>query len=103
MRKNVSTRYKEKKVKKKISVMKIVGILFMTYFLLTIADQQTQINKYNSQITMYETNINNTNSLTSYYSKQKTNIKSDEYIENVAREKLGYIKPNEKIFVDANR
>ena len=38
-----------------------------------------------------------------YYKSKKTNIETDEYIEEVAREDLGYVKPYEKIFVDANK
>lgn len=35
--------------------------------------------------------------------KQMKNINSDEYIEKVAREKLGMVKKNERIYVDVNR
>ncbi len=35
--------------------------------------------------------------------KQMKNINSDEYIEKVAREKLGMVKKNERVYVDVNR
>jgi cell division protein FtsB len=35
--------------------------------------------------------------------KQKDIINSDEYIEKIAREKLGMVKKGEKIFVDVNK
>lgn len=35
--------------------------------------------------------------------KQKEEVNSDQYIEKVAREKLGLVKPGEKVFVDIGR
>lgn len=35
--------------------------------------------------------------------EQKKTVKSDEYIEKIAREKLGLVKSGEKVFVDINR
>ncbi len=93
-----------KKVQKKnINIIHIISVLFCIYFVYTMFDQQIKINNYNSQIEMYEKDIETKNNLVEYYSKQSQNTQSDEYIESVAREKLGYIKPYEKIFVDANR
>lgn len=81
----------------------VVALAFIVYFGYTFIDQQIQINKYNSQIQMYEADIASKTSLVEYYDSQKSNIMSDEYIENVARDILGYVKPYEKIFIDANR
>lgn len=86
-----------------INFFHIIAIAFVVYFAYTMFDQQLQINKYNSQIEMYENDIENKNKLVEYYSSQKTNISSDEYIEKVARDTLGYVKPYEKIFIDANK
>ncbi|MDP4183316.1 MAG: septum formation initiator family protein [Bacillota bacterium] len=35
--------------------------------------------------------------------KQKKMINSDEYMEKMAREKLGMVKKNEKVYIDINR
>ena len=35
--------------------------------------------------------------------KQIKNINSDEYIEKVAREKLGMVKKHERVYIDINR
>ena len=56
-----------------------------------------------SDLEMYTADIENKRELVNYYNNQKGNTKSDEYIENVARESLGYVKPYEKIFIDANK
>lgn len=92
-----------KKDKKNINFIHFLGIIFCSYFVYTMYVQQIQINNYDSQIEMYKSDIKAKNDLVEYFSNQKQNIQSDEYIENVAREKLGYVKPYEKIFVDANR
>lgn len=87
----------------KIKFIHIISLSFILYFAYTMFDQQLQINKYNSQIEMYQSDIESKNKLVEYYSSQKTNIASDEYIEKVARDSLGYVKPYEKIFIDANK
>lgn len=89
--------------KKKIRPVMIVLFVFSIYFVYTFIEQQVQINKYDSEIEMYTADIENKRELVNYYNNQKGNTKSDEYIENVARESLGYVKPYEKIFIDANK
>ena len=92
---------KNRKGKMRISIL--IPILFIGYCGYTLFDQQLQINKYNSQISMYEKEIESKNELITYYNDQKNNINSDEYIEEVTRESLGLVKPYEKIFIDANK
>lgn len=92
-----------KKRKKKIRLFHVAVFVFVMYFIYTLYDQQLQINKYDSQIDMYNADIKNKKDLKEYYNGQKVNIDSDEYIEKIARESLGYVKPYEKIFIDANR
>lgn len=92
-----------KRSKSRINMIHIFFICFFLYFAYTILQQQFQISKYNSQISMYESEIESKNSLVKYYSEQKSSITSDEYIEQIARETLGYVKPYEKVFIDANK
>ena len=81
-----------KKRKKKIRVFHIIVFAFVLYFVYTLYDQQIQMNKYDSQIEMYTSDIKSKTELKEYYSGQKVNINSDEYIEKIARESLGYVK-----------
>lgn len=95
-----------KKIKRKSKGTKILIVslvVFSLYFVYTIYDQQIQINKYNSQIEMYKSEIASKKELTAYYKEQSQNIESAEYIEQVARDTLGYVKPHEKIFIDTNK
>ena len=52
---------------------------------------------------MYQKEIDAKKNLIEYYNNQNDNINSDEYIESVARDKLGLVKPYEKVYVDANK
>ena len=99
-RENVNNKINKKK---KIRPIMIVLFTFSIYFVYTFIEQQVQINKYDSEIEMYTADIENKRELVNDYNNQKGNTKSDEYIENVARESLGYVKPYEKIFIDANK
>lgn len=89
--------------KRKISFTSMVFVLVATYFVTTFIDQQISINRYNTQIEMYKADISNKEALTKYYDEQQGNVETDEYIEQVARESLGLVKPYEKIFVDVNK
>lgn len=93
----------KKAVKKRLNMFTIFCVVFVGYFVYTLFDQQIQINKYDSQIEMYTAEINSKKQETVYYKEQKSNLNTTEYIENVARESLGYVKPYEKIFVDTNK
>lgn len=96
---------KEKNVKKlrENKAIKIIFLIMSVYFISTFFTQQISINKYNSQIKMYKADIANKEALTKYYDSQKNNISSDKYIEQIARDSLGLVKPYEKIFVDVNK
>jgi cell division protein FtsB len=89
--------------KGKISFTGIIFVLVGVYFVTTFIDQQISINKYNSQIEMYEQDIANKEALSKYYDEQQDSVETDEYIEQVARDSLGLVKPYEKIFVDVNK
>ena len=52
---------------------------------------------------MYTKEIESKQNLVEYYNNKNENIKSDEYIESVAREKLGLVKPYETVYIDSNK
>ena len=88
---------------KKIKLSFVIMFAFVVYFGYTFCQQQIKLNSYNSKIETYRADIENSNKLIEYYKNQKTNINTDEYMEEVARENLGYVKPYEKIFIDSNK
>lgn len=89
--------------KRRIGFAGSVLVLVSIYFVTTFVDQQISINRYSSQIEVYQQDIANKEALTKYYSEKQENVATDEYIEQVARESLGLVKPYEKIFVDVNK
>lgn len=90
----------KKEKKKKVSVP-AVAVSLVTVFLLAkgvmqqpqITENKEKIEELNSQIAQQEQKIDNLEEL-------KSKVNTDEYIEKVAREKLGLIKENEILFVD---
>ncbi len=103
MRKQKKEQQKLKKQTKRINYFRIITVFIVAYFLYTMYNQQIQINKYNSQIAMYSSNIESTQEKIDDYKSQESSISTDEYMEKVAREQLGYVKPYEKIFIDVNK
>ena len=102
----------KKREEQKVEVVKKDGknkiiilclFIFVIYFIYTFFEQQTQINKYNSQIEVYNNEIKSKKEQIEYYKNQIDSTDSDEYIEQVARDSLGYVKPYEKVFVDTNK
>ena len=96
-------RTKVKKRKKSLNIVQIISVVFVAYFGVTFFNQQLKINKYNSQIEMYTEEIEAKQYLIDYYNEQSENISTDEYIESVAREKLGLVMPYETVYVDSNK
>ena len=89
-----------KKRKKSLNIIHVISIAFIAYFGITFFNQQLKLNKYNSQIEMY---TEAKQYLVEYYNNKNENISTDEYIESVAREKLGLVKPYETVYVDSNK
>ncbi len=78
----------------------VVAFAFVVYSVVTIISQASQI-KTNKEI------INTQNEQLAYEQKRSqeldeetAKIGTDEFIEKQAKEKLGYVKSNEKIFYD---
>lgn len=94
---------KKKKVKKSQTGIMILSSLIIIYFISLIYDQQITINNYNSQIEMYETEIAKNTEIQEDLISDDENLSEDAYIEKIAREELGLVKPYEKIFIDISQ
>ena len=77
-----------------------VLVLFMASMIFRGLMQIPQIEKNRETITSLNEQIEYEKRRTEEIEELKGKVNSDEYIEKVAREKLGYIKQNEKIFID---
>mgnify|MGYP000625809339 FL=1 len=93
-------------MKKKIFtniLKKILIIAFILYFVFTLIKQQQTLNSYANQKAKYNEDIEVAEDEQEELQKTKDNINSDEYIEQVAREKLGMYYPNERVYIDVEK
>ena len=72
------------------------------YSTVTMIEQQKILSAKNNELKSVQSKIDEERKTFEELKKQKENVNSDEYIERVAREKLGMVKYGEKIFVDVN-
>ncbi|HHW47252.1 MAG TPA: septum formation initiator family protein [Clostridiaceae bacterium] len=90
-----------KKKSSKIGLLIIIGALI--YFTFVFIDQQKLINAKTLEMQNLQDKIAEEKRLNEELRQQKEMINTDEYVEKIAREKLGMVKRGEKVFVDVNR
>lgn len=86
--------------KKLLKTITITAVLM--YACLTVFKQEAAFNKYDSEIEKYERLIEEEGLKNQQLVNTRNQISSREYVEEIAREKLGLVMPNEIVFVDAN-
>lgn len=79
---------------------KFIIVAFIIYFVVTIYNQQKQLDTYKTNIATVEKEIDEKVEYKESLVSLKENASSLEYIEKIAREKLGMYKPNEKVYRD---
>lgn len=89
---------KQKKLYKKILIIAI-----LIYIIYVFANQQKVLNSYVSTCTYYEDQIEKKVAYQETLKQTKENINSEEYIEEIAREKLDMYLPNEKVYIDKSK
>lgn len=92
-----------KKRDKKNMIVMLVGGLVIIYFVYTLITQQIAINKKNQELENLQTQIAEANEESDKLKTEIENLSDPEYIEKIAREKLGLVRPNERVFVDSNK
>lgn len=95
----MENRQKNQTNSSKISIYLILIVLLLIYSLFSGAKALADRNEKLRQITENESVINELNTSISELEEQIANSKSDEFIEKVAREDLGMVKPREIIYV----
>ena len=88
-------------IKKHYKIMILCVIL--GYIVSVLISQQKMINSYNSEIKSLETQISKEEDTKESLQELKENINSTEYIEQIAREKLGMYLPNERVYIDIGK
>lgn len=88
---------------KKFNLWTLILIVCFCYFGYTFYNQQASIEDRKVQNALLEKNIHTETVKKQQLTKQKSQIDSDEFAEKIAREKLGYVKDGEKIYIDTNK
>lgn len=88
--------------RKKFPILKIIMLVAFLYFGWTFLNQQKIIDEKKLQDITLSNQIEEQQKTKNNLKKKKSIINSDEFIEKVAREKLGLLKDGEKKFIDAN-
>ncbi|QNU67441.1 septum formation initiator family protein [Ruminiclostridium herbifermentans] len=91
------------KKQKKLKLLTYLVIISVCYFGYTLYTLQISIDEKELKNQELQRNINIETAKNQQLLKQKSLINTDEFYEQMAREKLGYIKDNEKIYIDTNK
>jgi cell division protein FtsB len=95
-----------RKTKKKIKISggtaaKILGVFIVcVYVACTLIKQQITISKCDDLADEYKTKIAEAHSENKQLEAELEKANTDEYLEQIAREKLGLVKANERVFID---
>lgn len=81
----------------------VLLLLFSIYFAYIFAEQQNLIFNKNLEMKNIQTKVLEEKTTNEDLREQEEIISNEEYIEKIAREKLGMVKPGEKVFVDVNK
>lgn len=90
------------KIIKKI-YKKILFIVVACYVVSIFISQQQTLNTYKQEIQKCEEQIAEAKETKESLVAMKENVNSPEYIEQIAREKLGMYLPNEKVYIDIGK
>ncbi len=95
-------RMKDKKRKKPIKLRSIIILLMAIYIIYTLAAQYITIRKARAEETRIQAQIEEVKEENQRLKEELEKMQSDEYIEKIARERLGLIKSGEILFIDVN-
>lgn len=82
---------------------KVFFIIIASYVICIFVSQQQTLNAYQKEINKYEEQIEEANESKESLIAMKENVNSPEYIEKIAREKLGMYLPNERVYIDIGK
>jgi len=84
-------------------IWKVLFILLIVYLSLNLVSQQQLIENKSGELAEVESKIAAEIALSDELRKEKDMLMSDESLERIARDKLGMVKPGERVFIDLNR
>lgn len=87
-----------KNIRKTLKIL--LFVVLVVYATITFFKQQKILNNYKVQARTVKSQIAEATEYQEELNEKKININSNEYIEKIAREKLGMYLPNERVYVD---
>lgn len=90
-------------MKKKLKINRIIILGILAYFLYVIITQQQTMANYREEAAVTEKQKEIEIEKNHELQEKRDNLNSTEYIENVAREKLGMYLPNERVYIDITK
>ncbi len=92
-----------KKINFKKLYKRLLILVFMVYVIYTFVMQQQTLNAYKAEENKYQQEIQKAQTEQEKLIATKQNINSNEYIEQIAREKLDMYLPNERVYIDIGK
>ena len=84
-------------------IWKVLFFLIIFYLSINLVSQQQLIENKNNELADVEKKIAAEIALSDELRVEKDMLMSDESLERIARDKIGMIKPGERVFIDINR
>lgn len=78
-------------------------IALAVYICITLISQQGILSRTEKELEIVESQISEAQKQSKQLEDEKNLTSSNEYIERVARERLGFSKKTEKVFIDINK
>lgn len=82
---------------------KVLFCIAVAYVISIFISQQKMLNSYNGEIKYYEAQKMEEEEINKSLIEMKENVNSPEYIEQIARDKLGMYLPNERVYIDIGK
>ena len=92
-----------KKLNFRVFAKRILFCFLFIYLLVSLISQQFKFAKLSKESALVEEQIAQAQKEQSELNAELESIDSEDYLRRVIREKLGFTKPNEKVFVDASK
>lgn len=90
-------------MKKRVNLLSLIIVLFLlSYASYALIKQEIEIKKYEKDKQSYLEQIALAKEKNVEYKKYSEYVNTDEYIEKIAREKLGMLLPEERIYIEYN-
>lgn len=90
------------RVKKRMELKNVVIIILIAILVISFIRQEVTMNKINKDIEAKQTQLKELQDKNKKLQEEVTQSSTDEYIERMARERLGMIKEGEKVITNSN-